>query len=252
MQGVAPPEALRSVSLEIDFSGLCCGAILALAIDQGCLRGGGGGSALGAAEVGGGRAGRGHVLVGGAGGGAGAARAVGGGGAGGRPVPPRGARGAAGCAGAVGGGGAGGRLVLPRGAGGGAGGAGAVGGRTAGGGLVLAGGAGGGAGRGGSLRSVGSRKRACPGAGGRGGVASRARSCAAHWHTCPCSRPIRPSLPACPSLSRAHAHKHEGKRRHFGRKSLGGQNCCNCPCSETCQDLLGTEHIFQLTRLRSH
>ena len=39
MQGVAPPEALRRVTLETDFSGLCCGAISALAIDQGCLRG---------------------------------------------------------------------------------------------------------------------------------------------------------------------------------------------------------------------
>ena len=33
MQGVAPPEALRRVSLEIDFSGLRCGAISALAVD---------------------------------------------------------------------------------------------------------------------------------------------------------------------------------------------------------------------------
>ena len=39
MQGVAPPEALRRVSLEIDFSGLRGRAISALAIDQGCLRG---------------------------------------------------------------------------------------------------------------------------------------------------------------------------------------------------------------------
>ena len=39
MQGVAPPEALRRVSLEIDFSGLPGGAISALAVDQGCLRG---------------------------------------------------------------------------------------------------------------------------------------------------------------------------------------------------------------------
>ena len=39
MQGVAPPEALRRVSLEIDFSGLRGGAISALAVDQGCLRG---------------------------------------------------------------------------------------------------------------------------------------------------------------------------------------------------------------------
>ena len=39
MQGVAPPEALRRVSLEIDFSGLRGGAISALVIDQGCLRG---------------------------------------------------------------------------------------------------------------------------------------------------------------------------------------------------------------------
>ena len=39
MQGVAPPEACRRVSLEIDFSGLCGGAISALAINQGCLRG---------------------------------------------------------------------------------------------------------------------------------------------------------------------------------------------------------------------
>ena len=39
MQGVAPPEACRRVSLEIDFSGLRGGAISALAIDQGCLRG---------------------------------------------------------------------------------------------------------------------------------------------------------------------------------------------------------------------
>ena len=34
MQGVAPPEALRRVSLEIDFSGLRCGAISALAVSQ--------------------------------------------------------------------------------------------------------------------------------------------------------------------------------------------------------------------------
>ena len=39
MQGVTPPEALRRVSLEIDFSGLRGGAISALAVDQGCLRG---------------------------------------------------------------------------------------------------------------------------------------------------------------------------------------------------------------------
>ena len=39
MQGVAPPEACRSVSLELDFSGLSGGAISALAVDQGCLRG---------------------------------------------------------------------------------------------------------------------------------------------------------------------------------------------------------------------
>ena len=34
MQGVAPPEACRRVSLEIDFSGLCGGAIWALAVAQ--------------------------------------------------------------------------------------------------------------------------------------------------------------------------------------------------------------------------
>ena len=34
IQGVAPPEALRRVSLEIDFSGLRGGAISALAVDQ--------------------------------------------------------------------------------------------------------------------------------------------------------------------------------------------------------------------------
>ena len=34
-----PPEALRRVSLEIDFSGQCGGAISALAVDQGCLCG---------------------------------------------------------------------------------------------------------------------------------------------------------------------------------------------------------------------
>ena len=34
MQGVAPPEACRRVSLEIDFSGLSGGAISALAVDQ--------------------------------------------------------------------------------------------------------------------------------------------------------------------------------------------------------------------------
>ena len=39
IQGVAPPEALRRVSLEIDLSGLCGEAISALAIDQGCLGG---------------------------------------------------------------------------------------------------------------------------------------------------------------------------------------------------------------------
>ena len=39
MQGVAPPEAWRRVSLEIDFSGLRGGAISASAVDQGCLRG---------------------------------------------------------------------------------------------------------------------------------------------------------------------------------------------------------------------
>ena len=39
MQGVAPPEALRRVSLETDFSGQRGGAISALAVDQGCLRG---------------------------------------------------------------------------------------------------------------------------------------------------------------------------------------------------------------------
>ena len=39
MQGVSPPEACRRVSLEIDFSGLRGGAISALAIDQGSLRG---------------------------------------------------------------------------------------------------------------------------------------------------------------------------------------------------------------------
>ena len=37
IQGVAPPEALRRVSLEIDFSGQRGGAISALAVDQGCL-----------------------------------------------------------------------------------------------------------------------------------------------------------------------------------------------------------------------
>ena len=39
MQGVAPPEACRRVSLEIDFSGLRGGAISALAVDEGCLGG---------------------------------------------------------------------------------------------------------------------------------------------------------------------------------------------------------------------
>ena len=39
MQGVAPPEACRRVSLEIHFSGLRGGAISTLAIDQGYLRG---------------------------------------------------------------------------------------------------------------------------------------------------------------------------------------------------------------------
>ena len=39
IQGVAPPEALRMVSLEIDFSGQRSGAISALAVDQGCLCG---------------------------------------------------------------------------------------------------------------------------------------------------------------------------------------------------------------------
>ena len=39
MQGVAPPEACWRVSLEIDFSGLRSGAMLALAVDHGCLRG---------------------------------------------------------------------------------------------------------------------------------------------------------------------------------------------------------------------
>ena len=39
IQGVAPPEALRRVSLEIEFSGLRCRANLALAVDQGCLCG---------------------------------------------------------------------------------------------------------------------------------------------------------------------------------------------------------------------
>ena len=34
IQGVAPPEALRRVSLEIDFSGLSGGAISALAVAQ--------------------------------------------------------------------------------------------------------------------------------------------------------------------------------------------------------------------------
>ena len=34
IHGVAPPEALRRVTLETDFSGLCCGAISALAVDQ--------------------------------------------------------------------------------------------------------------------------------------------------------------------------------------------------------------------------
>ena len=37
MQGVAPPEACRRVSLELDFSGLRGGAIWALAVDQGCI-----------------------------------------------------------------------------------------------------------------------------------------------------------------------------------------------------------------------
>ena len=36
---VTPPEACRRVSLEFDFSGLLGGAISALALDQGCLRG---------------------------------------------------------------------------------------------------------------------------------------------------------------------------------------------------------------------
>ena len=39
IQGVAPPEALRRVSLEIDFSRQRGGAISALAVDQGCLCG---------------------------------------------------------------------------------------------------------------------------------------------------------------------------------------------------------------------
>ena len=39
MQGVDPPDACRRVSLEIDFSGLSGGAILASAVDQGCLCG---------------------------------------------------------------------------------------------------------------------------------------------------------------------------------------------------------------------
>ena len=39
MQGVAPPEALRRVSLEIDFSGLRGGAISTLTVDHGCLGG---------------------------------------------------------------------------------------------------------------------------------------------------------------------------------------------------------------------
>ena len=39
IQGVAPLEALRRVSLEIDLSDLCGEAISALAIDQGCLGG---------------------------------------------------------------------------------------------------------------------------------------------------------------------------------------------------------------------
>ena len=34
IQGVAPAETLRRLLLEIDFSGLSCGAILALAVDQ--------------------------------------------------------------------------------------------------------------------------------------------------------------------------------------------------------------------------
>ena len=34
IHGVAPPEACRRVSLEIDFSGSLCGAIFALAVDQ--------------------------------------------------------------------------------------------------------------------------------------------------------------------------------------------------------------------------
>ena len=39
IQGVAPPDACRRVSLEIDFSGQRGGAISALAVDQGCLCG---------------------------------------------------------------------------------------------------------------------------------------------------------------------------------------------------------------------
>ena len=39
MQGVAPPEACRRVSQEIDFSGLSGGAVSALAVDQGYLGG---------------------------------------------------------------------------------------------------------------------------------------------------------------------------------------------------------------------
>ena len=39
IQGVAPPDACRRVSLEIDFSGFSGGAISALAVDQACLCG---------------------------------------------------------------------------------------------------------------------------------------------------------------------------------------------------------------------
>ena len=39
IQGVTPPEALRRLTLEIDFSGLSGGAISALAVAQGYLGG---------------------------------------------------------------------------------------------------------------------------------------------------------------------------------------------------------------------
>ena len=39
IQGVAPPEAWKSLSSELDYSGLRCGAILALAVHQVCFGG---------------------------------------------------------------------------------------------------------------------------------------------------------------------------------------------------------------------